>query len=151
MVIFETSFVRIDYLDQLEILVIKWLEKPDDATFADAYLKALQFLKRNFPIKLYCTDLTLIGPLTRNQELWLSQECYKKSYNVLQDDFFVAVVFSEDHFKAVVFNYALPATAQAHEFVHFNYFTCQDEALHWLSSIKEGQNIALMPPVPGLL
>ncbi|WP_161887964.1 hypothetical protein [Pontibacter russatus] len=127
------------------------MDKPDDATFADAYLTALQFLKHIFPIKLFCTDLTLIGPLTRTQELWLSQECYKKSYNVLQDDFFVAVVFSEDHFKAVVFNYVLPETAYAHEFVHFNYFTCQNEALHWLASINEGQDTALMPRIPGLL
>lgn len=81
----------------------------------------------------------------------MSQECYKKSYDVLQDDFFVAVVFSEDHFKAVVFNYALPAATQVHKFVHFNYFTSQDEALHWLASVKEGQDIALMPPIPGLL
>ena len=151
MVVYETPCVRIDFLDHFEILIIKWKIKPDDATFFDAYLTALQFLRNNCPVKLYCTDLTLIGPLTRDQESWLNQVCYKKSYNVLQDDFFVAVVFSEDHFKAVVFNYVLPETAQAHEFVHFNYFTCQDEALHWLSSIKEGQNTALMAPVPGLL
>jgi len=145
MVIFETPYVVITYLYQFSCLEINWLQSPDDKTFVNAHLAALQFSIDNHTIKLYCTDLTSVGSLTREQEAWLSQECYKKSYHVLQDDFFVAVVFSEEHFKAVVSNYALPSATPAHDYVHFNYFTDQAEALHWLDSIKKGQDTALLP------
>lgn len=151
MVILQTPYVRITYLNQFNSLLIKWLRKPDDVTFVGAHLTALQFSIDSHTVKLYCTDLTSIGPLTRDQESWLSQECYKKSYNILQDDFFVAVVFSEDHFKAVVSNYVVPSADPIHEFVHFNYFTNQSEALHWLESIKKGRDIALIPANPDLL
>lgn len=147
MVLLETAYVRISYLNQFNCLLIKWLQKPDDAAFVSAHLAALQFSIDNHTVTLYCTDLTLTGSLSREQEAWLIQECYKKSYNVLQDDFFVAVVFSEEHFKAVVMNYFVPSAAPSHKFVHFNYFTDQGEALHWLESIKKGQDMALIPAV----
>ncbi len=145
MVIFKTPYVEISFLYQFNCLVIKWLRRPSDRAFREAHHAALEYSVNNHIIKLYCTDLTLIGPLSKEQETWLSVECYKKSYNILQDDFYVAVVFSEDHFKAVVSNYLVPSAAPTHAFVHFNYFTDQYEALHWLESIKKGQDSALLP------
>lgn len=147
MVLLETECVKIIYLNQYNCLKIKWLEKPNDTAFVSAHLAALQFSIDHHTVKLYCTDLTLIGSLTREQEFWLIQECYKKSYNVLQDNFFVAVVFSEEHFKAVVTNYVAPSATLSHDFVHLNYFTDQGEALQWLESIKKGQDSALVSAV----
>ncbi|GAA4436084.1 hypothetical protein GCM10023188_28740 [Pontibacter saemangeumensis] len=121
--------------------------KPDDAAFVHAHLAALQLSLERQSVKFYCTDLTSVGALTREQEYWLNQELYKKSYNILQDDFFVAVVFSEEHFKAVVSNYIVPSATPSHEFVHFNYFTDQAEALQWLRGIKKGQDTALIQAV----
>lgn len=150
MVIFETPDVRITYHLHFNCLIIKWLRNPCDTSFVSTHLAALQFSIDSHRVKLYCTDLTLIGSLSREQEAWLSQECYKKSYNVLQDEFYVAVVFSEQHFKAVVSNYVVPSAMPSHEFVHINYFTDQGEALQWLESIKKGQDAALIRANPDL-
>ncbi|WP_162055869.1 hypothetical protein [Pontibacter pamirensis] len=98
-------------------------------------------------MRLYCTDLTSIGSLTREQESWLSQEYYQKSFNKLKTDFFVAVIFSEEHFKAVVSNYQIPSALSPHPYVYFNYFTDQQEALHWLESIEKGQDLAFVSTV----
>lgn len=147
MVLLETKYAEISYFHTFNCLHIRWLLKPDDAAFVSVHLTALQFSIDNHVVRHYCTDLTLIGSLSREQEAWLLQECYKKTYFVLQDVFFVAVVFSEDHFKAVVTNYVVPSAAASPDYVHFNYFTDQDEALHWLESIKKGQDTALIPAV----
>ncbi|WP_460925207.1 hypothetical protein [Pontibacter brevis] len=74
-------------------------------------------------------------------------EYYQKSYNQLKRDFFVAVIFSEEHFKAVVTNYQTPSALLPHPYVYFNYFTEKEEALHWLWSIKEGQDSAFISTV----
>ena len=147
MLLLETEYVIIRYIEEVNCLNIRWLMKPDDAAFVRAHLATLQFSLDRHAVKYYCTDLTLVGSLAREQEYWLNQEFYEKSYNILQDDFFVAVVFSEEHFKAVVTNYVVPSATPTHAFVHFNYFTDQGEALHWLGSIKKGQDTALIQAV----
>ncbi|MCJ8167387.1 hypothetical protein MKJ04_21275 [Pontibacter sp. E15-1] len=145
MVVLETPYVKISYLFQVNCLSVSWLMRPTDAVFIEAHVAIVEFLSKNFPVKLYCTDLTLVGALTKDQETWLATECYNKTYNILNDDFYVAVVFSENHFKAVVSNYMVPSSETADDYVHFNYFTDQEEALHWLENIKKGQDSALFP------
>jgi hypothetical protein len=146
MVIFETPFVNILHLSNVKTFIIKWLCKPDNAAFIEAYGALLQFVTENHLIRRYCTDLTSIGSLTREQEAWLSLEYYQKAYNVIQAECYVAVVFSEGHFKAIVSNYQLPAALPPPDYVQLNYFTDQEEALHWLESIKEGQDAAVFQP-----
>lgn len=150
MVIFETPCVEISYLFQVSCLFIKWLSRPDNATFVEAHSAVLQFSIDNPVVRSYCTDLTSVGSLTREQESWLSLEYYQKSYKKLQCTFFVAVIFSEEHFKAVVSNYQVPSALSPHPYVFFNYFTDSYEALHWLECIEKGQDSALLPLYPGL-
>ncbi|WP_347159114.1 hypothetical protein [Pontibacter chitinilyticus] len=111
----------------------------------EAYLHILDLLTVNAGLRLYCTDLSNIGALDREQEVWLNLEYYPMVHNLLQSDFYVAVVFSEEHFKAIVTNYQASAPAELYAFTHFTYFTAVDEAIHWLMSIKKGQDTALLP------
>lgn len=147
MVIFETPCVEISYVFHVNCLYINWLCSPDNATFVEAHSVALQFSIDNPVVRSYCTDLTSIGSLSRDQEAWLSHEYYQKSYNKLKSDFFVAVIFSEEHFKAVVTNYQIPSALSPHPYVYFNYFTLKQEALHWLESIEKGQDLAFLSTV----
>jgi hypothetical protein len=151
MVIFETPFANILHLNNTNTLVTKWLEKPDNAAFVETYGALLQYVTENHLVRLYCTDLTSIGSLTREQEAWLSLEFYQKAYNIIKAVCYVAVVFSEGHFRAIVSNYQLPAALPPPNYVQLNYFTDQEEALHWLESIKEGQDATLLQPFPDLL
>ncbi|WP_242919517.1 hypothetical protein [Pontibacter liquoris] len=110
--------------------------KPNAAIFEEAYLQLLKVVTTANVIKFYCTDLSSIGALDREQESWLNLEYYPKAYDLIQDDIYVAVVFSEEHFKAIVTNYQVTIPDTHHHFIQFTYFTNVEEALHWLQNIK---------------
>ncbi|MBF9254693.1 hypothetical protein I2I11_15415 [Pontibacter sp. 172403-2] len=69
-------------------------------------------------------------------------------YNVIKDNIYAAVVFSEEHFKAIVSNYQVASPAAQHQFINFTYFTDLEEALFWLQSIKKGPDTALLSAAP---
>ncbi|TPE46019.1 hypothetical protein [Pontibacter mangrovi] len=147
MMIFDSPYVHISFREERGLLLIQWLRKPDHAKLVEAYLCALDFVSSSLSTLFFYTDLTSIGPLSREQENWLTQEFYPKVYQCLQTDIFAAVVFSEDHFKAIVTNYQLPSAALQHHFIQFNYFTSQEEALQWLLDVKKGQDVANLPRI----
>jgi len=148
MVAVETTYIRIIYHIDSEIMIIKWLTKPKAAAFKEAYLQLLKLATINNVIKLYCTDLSSIGALDREQEAWLNLEYYPMVYSLIKDDIYAAVVFSEEHFKAIVANYQVEVSAEHQRFINFTYFTDLDEALFWLQSIKKGPDTALLPAAP---
>ena len=111
-----------------------------------AYLHALQYVCENRRTYYFCTDQTLIGPLDREQEEWLSQEYYPKVYDCIQSEIYAAVVFTNSHFQAIVANYQVSAVLPQQRFILFNYFTKMQEALLWLSDVKKGQDEALTMP-----
>ncbi|MBB6610065.1 hypothetical protein H7F15_03360 [Pontibacter sp. Tf4] len=133
----------------MEILQVIWKNRPTDAVFVETYLQGLAFVQEQVKVKLYCTDLTLSGPLEREQEAWLNNHYYSKVHDTIQEDFFVAVVFSEDHFKAIVTNYTATEPAE-HSFIHFNYFTDRAEAILWLESEKKGRDAIMFPTISQL-
>lgn len=148
MVAVETPCIRIVYYINAELLLIKWLSKPDAAAFTEAYLQLLKIATINNVIKLYCTDLSCIGALSHEQEAWLNLEYYPMVYNAIKDDIHAAVVFSEEHFKAVVANYQVEARTEHYQFINLTYFTNLDEALYWLRSQKKGRDTAALPAAP---
>ena len=150
MVVHSTKYSDIIFDSELEILQVIWKAKPTDSAFKDTYLQGLSFIQEVHPVTLYCTDLTIIGPLDREQEAWLNTVFYDKMHEVVRDDIFVAVVFTEEHFKAIITNYAATEAATTHDFILFNYFTDRGEALHWLESVKKGQDTLLFPTSSGL-
>lgn len=140
MVIYSTPFSEIEFIDGLEVLQITWHAKPTDAAFTETYHTALRYVAEQNKVILFCTDLTKSGPFNREQELWLNTSYYNEVYDGIKEDIFVAVVFSDPHFNAVVTNYMAPETTDQHEFICFNYFTRLSEAQHWLDTIKKGHN-----------
>ncbi|WP_276495749.1 hypothetical protein [Pontibacter litorisediminis] len=143
MVIYETPGVNITFQEQERLLLIKWLQKPNMDALMDAYLHALQFVCEHRQIYFFCTDQSKIGPLDRDQEVWLSQEYYHKVHDCIQEEIYAAVVFSNAHFKAIVTNYQVPATLPQQHFIQFNYFTQMQEALQWLADVKKGQDVVI--------
>lgn len=147
MVVLDTPYVYVDYQKEARTLSITWLKKPVTASFREVYLQALAFVGNHPDTTLYCTNLTHIGPLEREQENWLNQEYYPKVYGIIQDEIYAAIVFSDAHFKAIVSNYQLPAAFVQPDFINFNYFTSQHEAMTWLEDVKKGQDAAVLPPL----
>lgn len=145
MVVHSTLYSDIILNEESEILQVIWKAKPTDAAFIETYMRGLAFVQEVRPVFLYCTDLTQIGPLDREQEAWLNNVFYGKLLAVLQSDIFVAVVFTEEHFKAIITNYTATEAATSHDFILFNYFTRRVEAIHWLESIKKGQDNLFFP------
>ncbi|MBC5773222.1 hypothetical protein H8S95_04030 [Pontibacter sp. KCTC 32443] len=145
MVVYSTSFSDIIFDSELEILQVIWKAKPTDSAFIETYLQGLTFVQEVRPVKLYCTDLTAIGPLEREQEGWLNNVYYEKLHETINSDICVAVVFSEEHFKAIITNYAATGTSSSHNFILFNYFTDRKEATYWLESVKKGQDTIVFP------
>lgn len=145
MVIYTTPSVDVEFSMDDGVLFIKWKQKPETREFIEAYTKILNYVKDSYRTTLFCTDLSRIGSLKNEQEAWLNSEYYQLVYNNLQADIFVAVVFSEDHFKAIITNYKATETQPQHSFIRFNYFTELNEACHWLASIKKGQDTLVLP------
>jgi hypothetical protein len=145
MVVHSTEYSDIIFNSELEILQVIWKAKPTDSAFIDTYLRGLDFVQEGRPVMLYCTDLTLIGPLEREQEAWLNNVYYSKLQSTLNADVCVAVVFNEEHFKAIITNYTATKSATSHDFIVFNYFTDREEAIHWLETVKKGQDTILLP------
>ncbi|GAB3195198.1 hypothetical protein ABID22_003598 [Pontibacter aydingkolensis] len=139
MVIKDTPYVGISHDVATDILFINWKQKPTIKQLKDTYLSALQHVQQTCLITSFCTDLTAIGPLNREQEAWLMLEFYPSVYQIIKSSINAAVVFSEEHFKAIVTNYQQPAYLSRQDFIHFNYFTAYQEATHWLIDIKKGQ------------
>ena len=145
MVVYSTAFSDIIFDSELEILQVIWKAKPTDSAFIETYLSGLNFVQEVKPVMLYCTDLTLIGPLEREQEAWLNNVYYSKLHDTLQADIFVSVVFTEDHFKAIITNYTATKATSSHDFILFNYFTDRQEAFHWLESVNKGYDTVFLP------
>lgn len=140
MVIYTTPCVDVEFVADVEFLLIKWKKKPETHEFIETYSRILLYAQENYRTTLFCTDLTLIGSLKNEQEVWLNSEYYQQVYNGLKTDFYAAVVFSEEHFKAMITNYKATETESIHSFIYFNYFTELKEASYWLASIKKGQD-----------
>jgi hypothetical protein len=140
MVIYATPCVDIKFIDEVDFLLIKWKQKPDNQVFREVYTRVLQYAKESYYTTLFCTDLSLIGSLKSEQETWLNSEYYQRVYNCLGVDIYAAIIFSEEHFKAMITNYKPAKTESLHTFIQFNYFTKMNEAFHWLASIKKGQD-----------
>ncbi len=145
MVEVETPYIKVVYNTKEESLLINWLQKPGDDIFREVYLQLLRLATLNNLVKLYCVDLSCIGAFSREQEMWLILEYYPMVYSEIKDNIHVAVVFSEDHFKAVVANYQVSTLTEQHQFIDLTYFTSGDEALYWLESLKKGQDKAVLP------
>lgn len=139
MVIKDTPYVSVSHKVDTDILLINWKRSPSVKQFKEVYAAALQYVHQTSFVTAFCTDLTAIGPLNREQEAWLMLEYYPKVFQTIKTNITAAVVFSEEHFKAIVTNYQQPTYLQRQEFIHFNYFTDFQEAMHWLVDIKKGQ------------
>ena len=145
MVVHSTTYSDIIFDSELEILQVIWKAKPTDSAFIETYLQGLAFVQNVQPVYFYCTDLTIIGSLEREQEAWLNTVFYAKMQETVKEDVFIAVVFTEEHFKAIITNYAATEAVNTHDFILFNYFTDREEALHWLDSVKKGQDALMFP------
>ncbi|WP_133242766.1 hypothetical protein [Pontibacter virosus] len=117
--------------------------KPDTEQFRNLYWQVLQFVKNSPNIRFYSTDISRIGPLDAEQEAWLSREYYPQVSDIIGEDIYAAVIFSEGHFKALVNNYIASQLLPLHEFIHFNYFTVKEEAMDWLLYMQKGQDLAI--------
>ncbi len=147
MVVYQTSYVTITHCTETDAILIAWLKKPGTHAFTAAYLAGLEYIKSHPYIKLYCTDLTQSGGFDIEQESWLNSEYYSQVYKVVRDDIYAAVVFSEEHFKALISNYHATPYTSSNNFIHFNYFTDQQEGLTWLKDISKGQQAAILQPI----
>ncbi len=145
MVVFASPYSELFYDGDKEILQVTWKKRPTNSAFTEMYLQGLAFVKEQTPVNLYCIDLTAIGPLNRDQEDWLSTEFYPNLLATLNTKVFVAVVFTDVHFNAIITNYTATEPAETHEQLLFNYFTDREEANHWLESVKKGQDTVLLP------
>lgn len=145
MVVYTTPCVSVEYREEGKILLIEWEKKPDTAAFKDAYTRVLQFATEEYPTTFFCTDMSLSGSFDIEQENWLNQEYYLQVWEGIKENIYAAIVFSEEHFKAIISNYKAMETDAFHPFLHLNYFTETREAFNWLYSIKKGQDAALMP------
>lgn len=145
MVIYSTPSVDVRLVSDEEIILISWKQKPETDHFKEVYIKVLQFATSIHPTILFCTDLSLIGSLKNEQEAWLNTEYYQQVFNGINSDIYTAVVFSDDHFNAIITNYRAIESETLHSFIHFNYFTELMEAYYWLVSIKKGQDVMVLP------
>lgn len=143
MVISNSHFAQVTYLEEAGILSICWKLKPDMEQFSELYLKGLQFVKANPGIRFYSTDISQIGPFDVEQEAWLSRVYYPQVADIIGENIFAAVVFSEDHFNALVNNYVASHQLPLNDFIQFNYFTAIEEALDWLLYMQKGQDMVL--------
>lgn len=139
MVIKDSIFVSVMHNHAADILLLKWKRVPSFAQFKDTYLTVLGYVEQTRLVTSFCTDLTVIGSLNREQEDWLAYEYYPKVFEIIRSEINAAVVFSEDHFKAIVTNYQQPEYHPRQDFINFNYFTDFDEAIHWLINTRKGQ------------
>lgn len=139
MVIKNSIYVDISHEVEAGVLLISWKKAPTFEQFTDLHMLVLEYVQRNNQLTAFCTDLSVIGPLTREQEAWLTYDYYPKVFEIIQADVNAAVVFSEAHFKAIVTNYQQPDYLPRQDFINFNYFTDFGEAMHWLLTIKKGQ------------
>lgn len=144
MVVADTPFLNLYYYADAGIMQVSWKKKPTVTALQEAYWKVLAFGTDQKSVRLICTDLTESGSLDREQEAWLANVYYKKVYDAVQDDIFVAVVFSEEHFKAIVYNYQITPHDAAHDFIQLHYFTSLKQAFDWLTYIKKGQEVTLL-------
>ncbi|GAB3815850.1 hypothetical protein GCM10028895_10450 [Pontibacter rugosus] len=144
MVILETPYAVVTYREPQKVLLLTWLQKPVLSDLKSLYMQTLAFVKEHPFIVKYCSDLTLMGSFSREQENWLMHEFYPEVHHIINDNIFVAVVFSESHFNAIVMNYQATTMLPIHQIINFNYFTAQDEAVDWLVSVKKGQDTALL-------
>lgn len=144
MVISNTSFAHISFMEAEQVLSICWKTKPDIGQFKNLYWQALQYVKTRPSIRFYLTDISAIGAFDMDQEVWLSQEYYPQVSQHIQADIYAAVVFSERHFKALVSNYVAAHLNPLSDFIQFNYFTDSEEALDWLRYMQQGQDLALV-------
>lgn len=143
MVISESSLALVTFSDLHDILSINWKAKPDIEQFKNLYWQVLQFVKGNGKICYYSTDISLIGPFDPEQEAWLSREYYAQVYAGIQSDIYAAVIFSDDHFNALINNYVPSRQLPLSDFIHFNFFTDAAEANDWLINMQKGQNLLL--------
>lgn len=143
MVIEETPSVTIAYCFKTNGILVRWQEITCLDGFKEVYGKVFDFAVKQYKIKHYCIDLRLAGALTREQENWLTSYYYNEVNRVIKDCISIAVVFSEEHFKAIIRNYYAAAEIQQHDFIQFNYFTDVKEAEYWLCSIQKGQDTAV--------
>lgn len=143
MVISESSLAQIAFLDTRGALSIRWKAKPDMEQFKVVYLEALRFVRGVGKIRYYSTDISQIGAFDTEQEAWLSREFYPQVSDCIKTEIFAAVIFSEGHFNALVTNYAASNLTSTSDFIHFNYFTNEEEALDWLSFMQKGQDLVL--------
>ena len=139
MVIKDSIFVSVSFDDTAEALLLQWKRVPSFDQFKDTYLAVLGYVKETRLVTSFCTDLTVIGSLKREHEDWLAYEYYPKVFEIIRSEINAAVVFSEDHFKAIVTNYQQPEYHPRQDFINFNYFTDFDEAIHWLINTRKGQ------------
>lgn len=146
MVVYATPCVSVEYRKVEKVLLINWETKPDTITLRETYSRVLQLATaEEYATNIFCTNMSLCGAFTVEQENWLSQEYYPQVYSGIRDNVYAAVVFTEEHFKAIITNYKDVKTDTFHSFMHLNYFTNTAEAFSWLKSIKKGQDAALLP------
>jgi hypothetical protein len=143
MVISDTKFAQVTYLEEVGILSICWYRNPTMEQFTHLYLQGLQFVKENPGIRFYSTDISRIGPFDAEQESWLSRLYYPQVSEIIGEVIYAAVVFSENHFQALVNNYVASHIVPLSDFIQFNYFTNSDEALDWLRYMQKGQDLVL--------
>lgn len=144
MLVNESPYAFIEYFAGSNGVLIRWKKLKDLRSFKTVYNKVLERAVKKYKIKYYCTDLRAVGPLTREQEAWLVSEYYDAVYRELKGDIALAVVFSEEHFNAIINNYQLPAENRQPDFIHFDYFTDLREALNWLKAKQEGQDATFL-------
>ncbi|WP_299985630.1 hypothetical protein [uncultured Pontibacter sp.] len=144
MVISDSSYALVTYLKEAGVLSISWKLKPDTDQFRNLYWQVLQFVKTSPKICYYSTDISRIGPFDAEQEVWLSREYYPQVSDIIREDIYAAVIFSEGHFKALVNNYIASQLLPVHDFIHFNYFTDKAEAMDWLLYMQKGQDLAMV-------
>ncbi|MBD1395936.1 hypothetical protein H9Q13_02060 [Pontibacter sp. JH31] len=143
MVVCDTPYAYITYSSQSEVLSIKWKDRPSLEQFKNVYWQGLQFVKAHPEIRFYCVDISLIGPFDQEQELWLNWEFCPQVLDCIQTNIFAAVIFSEEHFNALVNNYVAPSLLPIHGFIQLNYFTDAVEAHDWLAYTQRSQGFAL--------
>ncbi len=145
MVVYVTPCVCVNFKEEDNILFVKWEKKPDTTAFKNAYTRVLQLAKVDYPTTLFCVDMSVCGSFDVEQENWLNYEYYLEVFTGIKDNVYAAIVFSEEHFKAIISNYKAMEKDTFHAFMHLNYFTETKEAFNWLNSIKKGQDAALLP------
>lgn len=135
----------IEFNSDSGVLQIKWVQKPSLEDLKDTYSKVFQMADESYSTAYFCIDMSECGSFSVEQENWLQQEYYPLVHQALHKSIYIAIVFSEEHFKAIISNYKTQKPELFHPHMHFNYFTNAGEAQHWLKSIKKGQDAVLIP------